>query len=351
VITSVEFDGPGLPLRFVERAFPKIGTGEALVRVSLCTLCGSDLHTYFGRRTTPLPTVLGHEIVGEIVETHGASDLAGTPLQLGDRVVWSVACSCRHCFYCEHELPQKCDQLQKYGHVKVDPARGPSGGLTTHCHLLANTAIVRAPDSIPDAVAAPAMCATATVAAALRAGGADPSGTTVIIGAGLLGLTASAMGGAKNRIVVDPQPARLALAKAFGATHAVTPGELADCLRNSSSCRGADVVLEMSGVSTAVEQALASVRIGGTVVLVGSVFPSRPIPIHADDLVRRCLTIRGVHNYAPIDLQTAIEFLSERVDRFPFSAQVARTFPLAEVAEAFAFAETEKPIRVGITPW
>ena len=350
MISSVEFDGPGLPLRFIESSFPYLGAGEALVRVRLCTLCGSDLHTYFGRRSTPLPTVLGHEIVGDIVETHGAKDLAGTLLKPGDRVVWSVACSCRRCFYCEHELPQKCDHLRKYGHLKADPDRGPSGGLTTHCHLLANTAIIRVPDSIPDAVAAPAMCATATVAAASRAAPVGDSETIVIFGAGLLGLTAAALSLAKNRIVVDPQPARLELAKAFGATHALTPAELPDCVRSLTAGRGADAVLEISGVPVAVEQAIDSARIGGTVVLVGSVFSTRPIPMLAEDFVRRCLTIRGVHNYAPIDLLTAIEFLGEGGRRFPFADQVVSTFPLAEVADAFAFAEAEKPIRVGIKP-
>ena len=167
----------------------------------------------------------------------------------------------------------------------------------------------------------------------------------------MLGLTAAAISPAKYRIVVDPQLSRLALAKTFGATHTATPGELADCLRSLTSGRGADVVLEMSGIPAAVEQAIASARIGGTVILVGSVFPTRPIPLLAEDIVRRCLTIRGVHNYAPADLLTAIQFLGEHGHRFPFAAQVARTFPLAEVAAAFAFAEAETPIRVGITPW
>src|SRR5262249_62070482 len=115
-------------------------------------------------------------------------DHEGRPLQMGDRVVWSLAVGCGACFFCAHELPQKCAHLVKYGHAAIGEAHTLSGGLATHCHLLRGTAVYRAPEEVPDLVACPATCATATVAAALRQAG-DVEGATVLIqGAGMLGL-------------------------------------------------------------------------------------------------------------------------------------------------------------------
>lgn len=80
-IRAAVFDGPG--------------RHYALVRVSLCTVCGSDLHTFTGRRKEKTPCVLGHEPVGVVEEVNGdLRDVTGDPVRVGDRVVWSVAVSC-----------------------------------------------------------------------------------------------------------------------------------------------------------------------------------------------------------------------------------------------------------------
>lgn len=71
------------------------GRHYALVRVSLCTVCGSDLHTFTGRRKEKTPCVLGHEPVGVVEEVNGdLRDVTGDPVCAGDRVVWSVAVAC-----------------------------------------------------------------------------------------------------------------------------------------------------------------------------------------------------------------------------------------------------------------
>ena len=90
--------------------------------------------------------------------------------------------------------------------------------------------------------------------------------------------------------------------------------------------------------------------LGGTLVLAGSVSPTPPIELHPEEVVRRCLRIVGVHNYTPADLVTAVRFMGEYHQRFPFAELVSKVFPLNEAAEAFAFAERERPIRVGVRP-
>jgi alcohol dehydrogenase len=203
-----------------------------------------------------------------------------------------------------------------------------------------------------DAIARPASCATATVAAALRAVG-DLDGRTVLVqGAGMLGLTACAMaraGGAAEVLCCDVEPLRLRHAEAFGATRTAAPGELAAVVSAASGGHGVDVALEMSGAAAAFESGLALLRMGGTFVLVGAVFPGEAVPVVVEQIVRRVLTLHGVHNYVPEDLRRAVEFLS-KAHRYPFAGLVADWFPLADVEEAFRKVRAPGVFRVGVRP-
>ncbi|MCI0699581.1 MAG: zinc-binding dehydrogenase [Planctomycetia bacterium] len=367
-IRSAIFDGPGRPLRIEPAARPTLQPGEALVRVSLCTVCGSDLHTFAGRRKEKTPSVLGHEPVGVVLEVCGElRDVSGEPVRVGDRVVWAVAVSCGECFFCTHGLPQKCASLFKYGHEAISPQCGPVGGLSTHCHLLKGTAIVKVPDGLPDEVAAPAGCATATVAAALRVGGivANPdrkvggsthrpggrgSPSIVVFGLGMLGLTACAWAESLGLTVIacDMSDSRLSQSTRFGARHLAKPDALAELVKSLTDGRGADVALELSGSPDASRAAVEVLRVGGTAVWVGAVFPTEPVSVSPETIIRRWLTITGVHNYAPQDLASAIHFLAANYTRFPFAELVSKSFPLAEVNEAFRFADAERPVRVAV---
>ena len=339
------FRSVGQPMQFEDAELAQPGPGEAIVRIECCTICGSDLHTWSGRRNEPLPTILGHEIIG-IIESAcpSVTDHEGNELHRGDRVTWSVAASCHQCSSCRTGMPQKCDELFKYGHSQLE--NGPfSGGLATHCWLRKGTAIVRIPVSVPHEVICPANCATATVAAAFRAAGPVNNKRVLVFGAGMLGLTASAMASinqAKEICICDPHESRLSRARDFGATRLNTAAP--------DSEERFDVVFEMSGNELAVESSFASAATGARVILVGSVKPSRKVAIDPEQVVRRLLTICGVHNYIPADLLTAVRFLEQHHDSFPFANLVERTFSLSEVNEAFHYAEHEQPIRVAIRP-
>jgi alcohol dehydrogenase len=91
-------------------------------------------------------------------------------------------------------------------------------------------------------------------------------------------------------------------------------------------------------------------RTGGTFVVLGAVFPSSPVELPLEQLVRRCLTLRGIHNYAPHHLQTAVQFLSDHHRRFPFADLVREWHPLADIEQAFRAARDPNSIRVGIKP-
>jgi putative phosphonate catabolism associated alcohol dehydrogenase len=330
------FVGPGQPLERIAVTEVTLREGEVLVEVELATVCGSDLHTALGHRAVPTPQVLGHEQVGRVVAL-GSGDpavtLDGIPLSVGDRIVWGVAIDCGDCAMCARGLPNKCERLQKYGHERVRRGWELSGGIATHVHLLARTWIVRARDWIPAAVLAPASCATATVAAVVEAAEQirPLAGETVLVsGCGMLGLTAVAMATERGAhvVAIDGDPRRRTLAREFGAVSAHSPGH---------APTGHGVALELSGASSAVADVIAGAGVGGVVVLAGSVFDAPPVAVEAESVVRRLLTIRGVHNYRPEHLQDAVRFL-ERADHDLFARLVGETVPFAEAPRALTTA-------------
>lgn len=331
-------------------------------------LCTSDLHTHAGRRSTPTPTVLGHETVGTI-DAFGpeapTQDFLGQPLRLGDRVSWSVAASCGACYFCTNGLPQKCAELFKYGHRAIDRESLFVGGLADVVMLVPGTSVFRVPEGLPDEIAACANCATATAAAVLRTAAevfapgttaCEPLGalrgkTILILGGGPLGLTACAMAqaaGASEILLSDPDPAGRERARSFGAGHVYSADEveLARGVADRTGGRGADIVLELAGVASSVQASLLHGRIGAAVILAGTVLPTPSVPLDPERVVRRMLTIRGVHNYAPGDLGEALVFLAGPGRSYPFASLIGRTFGLDEVDLAFAHAHAHRGQRV-----
>jgi len=357
---ALVFSGPGEPLALREVDIPALGPGEVLVRVALSTVCGSDLHTLAGKRSTPVPTILGHEIVGAI-EAIGPGDLprdvCGAVLRLGQRVTWSVAAPAGPDFYTAHGMPQKAAGLFKYGHERLTPERPLSGGFASHCVLVRGSAVVPLPEKLPDAVACPANCAVATTAGALRLAGLGAGGCVVVQGSGMLGLNACAMAaaaGVRHIVAIDVRPERLLLARQFGASHTLSAAEaatgLADLARGLTEGRGADAVLEFTGCAAATETAIEGLRIGGRLILVGAVFPGPPLRLDAERVVRRLLRIEGLHNYTPGDLVQALDFLAGQQSCFPFARLVEAVFPLSEFARALRYAADHGPLRVGLAP-
>lgn len=336
------FDGPMRPLRVAERALPEhLGPGEVLVEIDLATICGSDLHTLGGRRREATPCILGHEGLGRAVACG-----AGREAWLGRRITWTIAASCGACAAClEHGLPQKCRALWKVGHAPLDAGRGWNGTYASHLVLRAGTHLVEVPAQIPDAVAAPANCALATVVAVLEE---LPRSCrrAVIQGAGMLGLYACALlreAGVARVIVVDVEPRRLEHVAAFGG-EAALGSALVRCEPHS-----VDLVVELAGDPSVLAEGLALLRPGGAYHLAGLVHPDARIELSAEALVRGCLSFRGFHNYAPRHLERAIAFLA-RQPLLPWERLVSDPLPLERIADAVALAERRAWPRVALAP-
>jgi len=253
------------------------------------------------------------------------------------------------------DLPQKCERPFKYGHQRVSTERPLGGGLADFIVLVPGTVWLRVPDEVDDLVAAPANCATATVAALLRNSGPIAGRNVLLLGAGVLGVTACAMArtaGAKTVMVSDPVAECRVRAMQFGATHAFSTDvdALATNVRDVTDGRGADVVLELAGVAGTVQAALTLARTGGTIVLAGTVAPLGEVRFDPESVVRRMLTIRGVHNYHPRDLATAMAFLAGAGRQFPWRSLVTASYPLEQTNQAFAAAHAQPGVRVAVLP-
>jgi len=353
--TAAVFHEVGAPLKLEQFPIPELKGSEVLARIVCATICGSDLHSYYGRRHSPMPSVLGHEMVAEIQAAGpaGARDFNGRPLKIGDRITWSMVWSCGQCFYCSRGLRPKCEKLMKFGHEEIVPGRALIGGMAEHCHLPEGTAIFQVPDNVPDAVASPANCATSTVAAVFRYAGPVAGQIVVIHGAGMLGQTACAMaavGGACG--LAEHAGAEKALQ--FGATEAIDSArpekEILARVKELSAGRGGDIGMELAGYPESIELGIGLLRMGGRFVMAGATFPSRPVQILGEQLVRRMIQIIGVYNYSPEDLESALTFLSKAVDKYPFDELVGKSFPLSAVNEAVDYAETQRPPRVALLP-
>ncbi len=361
---AVFFLGVGEPLEDREYPLPDdLEPGAILVKTKIATVCGSDMHSWKGRRPFPVPSVMGHEGVG-IVEKMGdrdARDAAGEQLSVGDRISWTIMASCGDCIFCQdYALPQKCLNLFKYGHSVSDVPPYFLGTFGEYVYLKPGTGIFKLPEGMPDETASPLMCAAATVAGGLDRIGVDHGDTVVIQGAGMLGLYAAAFAkasGASQVIMVDILDTRLEMAKRFGVDRTLNAEKL-DCddqveaVRELTDGRGADLLIEVTGFARVVETGINMLRTGGRYLLQGAVYPNDTFTLHSYDVITKCLTLVGRHNYEPRHLGMAINLVHRNQERYPFFEMAGPRYPLSAegVTEAMSALESREGIRPIVEP-
>lgn len=344
-----------------EYPLPKVEKGCILVKITCCTICGSDLHSWLGKRLAPTPIILGHEIVGEIVElgegvTHDSGD---KPLRIGDKITWTIMDNCGKCYYCrEKGLMMKCRSLKKYGHESCDLPPHFIGGFAEYCYITPGTCVIKVPQIISDEEVAPANCALATVVAGWEAANLKPFENVLILGSGALGIYAAALAkhyGCNKIIVTDILDHRLKFVKEFGATDTINTKNLSDdetiqIIMELTNGFGVDVAMEVAGVPTLIPLGLKCLQKGGIMILHGTAFPNANFTYDSSDIIFRWLTIRGVHNYDTRHLQWGINFLTQTKAMFPFHKLITHRYPLNEINKAIKVALSGEGIRVAIKP-
>lgn len=355
------YDAPNTP--FVIREYPlrDVTPDEALVRITMATICRSDIHSYQGHRPNPCPGILGHEIIGVIDQLGGniARDMRGDALAIGDRVTWTEFFHQGASYYRDvHDMPQKSPGLRKYGHDLVEEDPHFLGGFAEYCYILPGTGILKLPNDILDAEAAPLNCGVATMISITEAAGISVGDTVVIQGLGLLGLYGCAIAkarGARRVIGLDGVPDRLAAAAKFGADmtfdiSAMNEDDLVAAIRAECPPDGADMAIEVCGAPSAVPLGIRMLRTGGTYVIGGLVNPESTFTLDGNILLRNWINLKGVHNYHPRHLIQALDFVMSNRTRFPFAEIVDSTFSLDQLDDAFARASERSVIRAAILP-
>ena len=332
------FQGPNQPFQMGTAPLPNaLAAGEVLVQISLATICGSDLHTTEGRRSAPTPCILGHEAVGHVVQ----SERPG--VTTGQRVTWTLADSCGHCAPCTRwHLPQKCEHLFKYGHAALSDGSGLNGCYASHIVLRPGTQILTIPDALSDAISAPANCALATIVNALESL-PEPCDSALVQGGGLLGIYACAWlhhCGVRQVFCTDLSPQRLALVDEFGGIP-MNPG---------APMPPVDLVLEVTGSSAVIPDGIQALRPGGHYVWAGMVHPETKLDLTGEAVLRKCLTVRGVHNYRPEHLAAGLDFLAQNHTRLPFEKLTSPVLPLDRLNEGFDLTRSRQWQRVAIQP-
>jgi D-arabinose 1-dehydrogenase-like Zn-dependent alcohol dehydrogenase len=350
------------PVEVQELDVPALEAGAALVAVEASTMCGTDVHIAKGQLSafSRLPAVLGHEIVGRVVALgkERTRDALDVPLAEGDRVVWSYAW-CGHCFWCTTaRQPTLCANARMYGWGPTTTFPHLTGGWTEYSYVMPQCKMLKVPEDIETPVVASATCAFRSVMHGYeRIGPIEPMETVVIQGSGPVGLYALAyavQAGARQVLCIGAPQERLAVATGWGASRVfdVTTTdreERRDLIMDLTESRGADLVVECSGVGAALSEGFDLVRKGGRYLVIGQADPT-PVSLRGTDFNLRQVTVAGNLSGDIPHYYRAVRFLADFGDRFRFADLIGRDYGLAEVNDAIAAMSQMREIKPVILP-
>ncbi|WP_316524215.1 zinc-binding dehydrogenase [Kitasatospora brasiliensis] len=338
----------GRPLELREFPVPPAPEGGMIVASRYGGVCGTDLHLQQGHLDVPTPLVLGHEGLGTVHElgTGATEDVNGTPLRVGDTVMWASSIACGVCVPCRiHREPTLCENRRTYGvNRPTDQEPGLSGSWAQYICLRPGTTVVKVPDGVDPVAAMAFACAGPTMVHALFERRPVRVGETVVVqGSGPVGLAAAALAqlsGAGRVILAGGPEQRLAAAAAAGiGDHHVNVVEredraaaLAEVVELTGG-RGADLVIEATGVPGAIDQGLRLARRGGSYLVVGQYTDSGDATINPHQIVLRQLDVVGSWAFTGAHLVEYVALLPALVRRFDL-ARLVTSYALEEHGRA-----------------
>jgi D-arabinose 1-dehydrogenase-like Zn-dependent alcohol dehydrogenase len=353
----------GDPIRIEEVPIPReIEPGAILTRIEMCSICGTDVHLWQGSLATKitLPVILGHEMVGRIVEMGAGAhrDSVGQPLRIGDRLTWAHT-SCGSCFFCTvAQEPTLCQNSRRYMYETIDQFPYLLGGFSEYGYVMPDAGRIRVPDDVPNELASLSSCALRSVMNAFDVlDGVGASEVIVIQGAGPLGLLATAVAkvsGARRVITIGAPEARLDIASALGADETLSiertsPEERGERIKSLTGGRGADIVMEFTGHPQAFNEGLDLIRRGGRYVVVGQL-GSGTTAIKPSLIVSKQLRILGSLSGRAKAYWKALDFIAaHRVD-IPFERMISNRYTLDEVNIAMQRMKNYEEVKPVIAP-
>lgn len=310
----------------VENPIPAVGHNDLLIKIRKTAICGTDMHIYhwdeWSQKTIPVPMIVGHEYVGEVVDT--GSEVQG--FKKGDRVSGEGHITCGHCRNCRAGRRHLCRNTEGVGVNR-------QGAFAEYLVIPAFNAF-KIPDNISDDLASIFDPFGNAVHTALSF---DLVGEDVLItGAGPIGIMAAAVAkhvGARHVVITDVNPFRLELAQKMGATRAVNVAEqdLKTVMDELGMTEGFDVGLEMSGVPSALHSMLDTMNHGGNIAMLG--LPPDSVAIDWNKVIFKGLVIKGI--YGREMFETWYKMASLIQSGLDLSAIITHQFTVEEFQQGF----------------
>jgi len=361
-----------------EYPLPDPAPGCVLIKMEMSGICGTDKHTFqgyttqYGNRTLEFPIIQGHENVGTVAAIGGDgkyTDFEGISLREGDRVVIGANVSCGQCYYCRHDFPYYCcERTTDYGNnLSAKNAPHLFGGWSRYMYILPGSFLVKVPDELPSEVAV--LTEVFAVSAGLdraKQMSAFPNesfrfdDTVVVLGVGPLGmcfLMKARMLGAGTIVAVDLSDYRLNFAKRLGADHALNLGrtpkeERLQFVKDLTSGRGADMVIECAGVPKAVPEALEMLRLGGLLVEAGNFCDLGEVAVSPHrHLCAKNARILGVGGEEPAAYGPGMRQMVRYMKHYPLRELVTHRFGLRDVHAAMQKSMEVDSMKVVLEPW
>jgi L-iditol 2-dehydrogenase len=327
---------------------PEIGSGEVLLRIDTCGVCGTDLkkiHT--GSHSAP--RVFGHEMAGTIAAVgEGVRGFAA-----GDRVMSFHHFPCGECFYCRKRTFAQCELYKKVG-ATAGLGEPSGGGFAQYIRVMdwivgdgiRPAGLVRIPDDIPFEQAA-FIEPVNTCFKAVKLLALEPDDTVLVMGQGSIGIILAALAARTGATVLtsDMYPERHAVAAQFGLKHPLDArGDVAAAAKAATEGRGVDVALVAVGADALIAIAMAAVRPGGRVMLFASTqhgsAPFDPAAVCMDEK-----TLMGSYSSSLAIQQEAIDLVFEgyRSGTLDLTKLISHRFPVSEAEKAIRVASNPQP--------
>lgn len=359
-----------MPLEVIDVPVPDdLEPHGLLVEIDVATMCGSDVHIWKAEveegvavGAPTLPAILGHEMVGRIIEFSDESsrvDSLGVPLELGDRIVWTHG-TCGKCFYCNvAREPSLCANRHLYMWAGCADYPYLTGGFAEYGYVFPDAGRIRVPDGVTDEAASASSCALRTVLQGFQRLGAIEAWETVVIqGAGPLGLFATAVAdhvGAGQVVVVGGPAERLEVAAHWGATTTIDidsvpdPEDRQDQVFELTNGLGADIVMEFSGGKTAFSEGLEMVRRDGRYLIVGQVL-AEYVPVRTALITMKQARIIGSWSGSTGQYWRALQFVARTSHKYDYGLMTSTQYGLDEVNLAFERMSSYADIKPALYP-
>lgn len=318
----------GRPLVIKYFDIPELPQNGILVKVIASGICGSDLHIIEGKDPrVPLPIILGHEGIGEVVEISGEKrDLVGELIKKGDLIIWNRGIVCGECYFCKiTKTPYLCENRKIYG-INRSCSVYPYllGAFSEYIILEERTEIMKLSSKVDPTVMVMAGCSGATAVHAIDAIGNLLGKTVVVQGGGPLGIFILALSkflGAKYTILITGSSFRKEIAEKIGVDmifdrNSISKEERVRKIFQLTQGRGADVVFEATGTNVAILEGLEILRKGGIYSIVGVSTPQEKVPIDFYTVSSKNLTLQGIWVSDAEHFKKAVEFIEKYEDLF-----------------------------------